>query len=130
MNFVPTPCVLSTWMLPPISSIMDFTIGRPSPVPATLFSVVVCSLENSSKICGRYSSLMPIPVSSQVKINRAYIENIPPLMPENKRRTADTYVRTVLLHYCSLVMFFVLIPSRIYMTSHLFIRISIFLNKI
>ena len=25
-------------------------------------------------------------------------------MPENKRRTADTYVRTVLLHYCSLVI--------------------------
>jgi len=51
---------------------MDFTIGRPSPVPATLFSVVVCSLENSSKICGRYSSLMPMPVSSQVKMSRAF----------------------------------------------------------
>ena len=48
VNFVPMPCLLSTWILPSISSIMDLIIESPSPVPCTLFSVVVCSLENSS----------------------------------------------------------------------------------
>ena len=67
VNFVPTSWLLSALMFPPISSISDFTIGRPSPVPTTLFSVDVCSLENSSNIWGRYSSLIPIPVSSQIK---------------------------------------------------------------
>ena len=46
---------------------MDFTIGSPSPVPRTSFFAEVSSLENSSKIWERNSSLMPMPVSVQVK---------------------------------------------------------------
>ena len=63
---VPTPSSLSTSIVPPIRFTRDLTIGRPRPVPVMWLSVEECSLVNSSKICGRYSLLMPMPLSFTV----------------------------------------------------------------
>ena len=64
VTLVPWPRLLSTSILPCMSSISFLTIGMPRPVPAILLSVLFCSLENSSNICGRNSLDIPIPVSS------------------------------------------------------------------
>ena len=63
---VPIPFLLFTRIVPSMSSTRRFTIGIPSPVPSILFAVVLFSRENSSKICGRNSSDIPIPVSEIV----------------------------------------------------------------
>ena len=66
VKVVPTPFWLSTSMVPCIISTSLFTMGIPSPVPSILLSVVLFSLENSSKMWGRKSSDMPMPLSRTV----------------------------------------------------------------
>ena len=60
---LPFPDSLSTSMVPPIISTSFFTIDIPSPVPPTFPAVVFRSRLKDSKMMGRYSLLMPIPVS-------------------------------------------------------------------
>ncbi len=62
-NTVPLPFSLSTSIWPFISSTMLFVIGMPSPVLPYLLVLEESSCENGSNSFGRYSLLMPIPVS-------------------------------------------------------------------
>ena len=61
---VPLPTWLCTSTVPFMRSTSFLTMGMPRPVPVTRLSVLERSRENSSKMCGRNSSLMPMPVSS------------------------------------------------------------------
>ena len=66
MKVVPTSFSLSTSIVPFISSTMLFVIGMPRPVEPYLLVVELSSCENGSKMFGRYSLLMPMPVSFMV----------------------------------------------------------------
>ena len=54
-------------MLPFIISTMFFVMGMPRPVLPNLLVAEESSCENASKSFGRYSLLMPMPVSRKVK---------------------------------------------------------------
>ena len=63
MTVVPLPSSLSILIVPCMSSTNFLTIGIPKPVPITPDSLDVFCLEKFSKICGKYSLDIPIPVS-------------------------------------------------------------------
>ena len=71
VNFEPLPGVLSTSMLPPMSSTMFLAMAMPRPVPWTLFVPEDSARENGSKMYLRNSSSMPMPVSVTSKSKRA-----------------------------------------------------------
>ena len=50
-----------------MSSTTLAVIARPNPVPCTRLTVVFSSRVKLSNRCGRYSSLMPMPVSATMK---------------------------------------------------------------
>ncbi len=64
---VPTFSWLSSVMVPPIISTMSFTMESPRPDPVKLVVVSFPSWENGSKACFWNSSLMPRPLSLQMK---------------------------------------------------------------
>ena len=63
VNVVPSPFLLSTSICPFISSTRLFVIGMPRPVLPNWFVEDESSWEKASNILGRYSSLIPIPLS-------------------------------------------------------------------
>ncbi len=63
MNDAPLSGLLSTEMLPPNFSIMLADLGSPNPGPVP----VGFAVERGSKICLRFSSGMPGPVSATVE---------------------------------------------------------------
>ena len=66
-NTVPTPNWLLTVIVPPSRSIRRFVIAIPSPLPSIWSIRLSLSRVNGSKICSRYSGLIPIPLSDTVK---------------------------------------------------------------
>src|SRR5262249_12122722 len=59
-NVEPLPSSLCTWIVPPWSSMVLCTTDRPMPTPDQSPAFVV---KNGSKMRGRWSALMPRPVS-------------------------------------------------------------------
>ena len=72
VKVVPTPFSLSTSIWPFMSSTMLLAIGMPSPVLPYLLVEAASSWLKASKICGRYSLLMPIPVSFTENLSVAF----------------------------------------------------------
>ena len=68
-NVEPSPRALSTWMLPPMSSIRRRTIARPRPVPPKRRVVVLSACENLSNSRGSVFGSNPMPVSCTSKHN-------------------------------------------------------------
>ena len=66
-NVVPLPFSLSTSMVPFIISTMLFVMASPSPVLPYWFALCASSWLNVSKMRGRKSLSMPMPVSLTVK---------------------------------------------------------------
>ena len=70
---VPTPCVLSKLMVPPIFSARLLAMDMPRPVPPNLDAPPFCSCVKGSKIRCWNSSLMPMPLSSQTNCSVAML---------------------------------------------------------
>ena len=66
INVEPTPILLSTSTVPPISPTSFFTMPIPMPLPSTLLTVEVRSRSNGSKMCFRNSCDIPMPLSATV----------------------------------------------------------------
>ena len=66
VNVEPTPILLSTSTVPPISPTSFFTMPIPMPLPSTLLTVDVRSRSNGSKIRCWNSCDMPMPLSATV----------------------------------------------------------------
>ena len=75
VNVVPLPFSLSTSILPFISFTRLLVIDMPNPVLPYLFVDEESSWLNASKIFGRYSLLMPMPVSLMIKRNVEFPSN-------------------------------------------------------
>ena len=69
VNSVPTSFSDSTLIVPFIISTIFFVIAIPRPVLPYLFLVLPSSCENGSNILGRYSLLIPMPVSLIQNVN-------------------------------------------------------------
>ena len=67
VNVVPLFFSLSTWISPFIMSTMFFVIAMPRPVLPYWLEVPLNSCEKASNSFGRYSLLMPMPVSFMMK---------------------------------------------------------------
>ena len=63
VNSEPSPSLLATFMVPPMILTILAVIAIPRPVPCILSIIELFSLEKLSKIWGRNSSFIPIPVS-------------------------------------------------------------------
>lgn len=67
VNVEPLPSSLSTSISPFIMRAAESAIGMPSPVPCCSTTSLRSARENASNTCGRYSLLMPMPLSFTVK---------------------------------------------------------------
>ena len=66
VNVEPTPILLSTSTVPPISPTSFFTMPIPMPLPSTLLTVEVRSRSKGSKMCFWNSCDIPMPLSATV----------------------------------------------------------------
>ena len=70
IKVVPTPYSLSTSIVPSISSIREWVIASPSPLPSTVLFLSTSNLLNLSKRESISSGFMPIPVSFTLRTRR------------------------------------------------------------
>ena len=68
-KLLPLPYTLSTQIIPSICSASCFAIASPNPVPLIFLFFLESTLINASNKTGKFSSLIPIPVSFTSKIS-------------------------------------------------------------